>query len=128
MRTHLLAQALLLGTAGCFAPSEQSGIRIGDATLEQFKPGKTSENWVLAILGEPSSTAQVQGEDDVRVLRYSLVQEHGGMMGGLFGGSSITVSTVYFIVRKGVVESLWADRAEAPGLFGGGEESGEKKD
>ena len=128
MRTHLLATALLLGAAGCCGTGTATGIRIGDSTLEQFKAGKTKETWVLAILGEPSSKADIQGEDDVHVLRYSLVQEKSGMLGGLFGGSSITVSTVYFVVRKGVVESLWADRAEAPGLFGGGDDTGEKKD
>jgi len=127
MRTHLLATALLLGTSGCCSSGTSSGIRIGDKTLEQFKAGKTRETWVLAILGEPSSSAAIEGEDDVHVLRYSMVQEKSGFL-SLFGGSSVTVSTVYFVVRKGVIESLWADRAEAPGLFGGGEESGEKKD
>lgn len=126
MRTHL-GSLLLLLLAGCASSHQESGIRLGDATLAQFKPGKTREAWVLGIVGEPTSRAVVEGEDDVHVLRYALVEEDGGFFAALFGGgSSTTVSTVYFIVRKGVVESFWADRAERPGLFGGKDESGEK--
>jgi hypothetical protein len=127
MRT--LAATLLLALAACCSAPSESGIRIGDKTLEQFKAGKTTEPWVLAVLGPPTSSANVEGEDDVHVLRYSLVQEHGGFFASLFGSASSTsVSTIYFIVRKGVVDSFWADRAQTPGLFGGGETPGEKKD
>lgn len=122
-----LATLLLVALCGCATAHHESGIRIGDPTLAQFKAGKTSERWVLAVLGEPTSRATVEGEDDVHVLRYSLVEERGGFFAALFGsGSATTVSTVYFIVSKGTVESLWADRAERPGLFGGGEPPGEK--
>ena len=126
MRPHLLATALLLGSSGCIS-TQPNGIRIGDATIDQFKAGKTPETWVLAILGEPTSSAKIEGEDDVHVLRYSMVQEKSGFL-SIFGSSTMTVSTVYFVVRKGVVETLWADRAESPGLFGGGDAPGEKRD
>ena len=133
MRIHPLTPLLLAAglAAGCVSSGHhESGIRIGDKTLEQFKSGKTSERWVLAVIGEPTSTAEIEGEDDVHVLRYSLVEEAGGgFLSSLFGGgSTTTVSTIYFIVRKGMVESFWADRAEKPGLFGGGEKPGEKVD
>ena len=125
MRTHLYLLPLLLLTA-C-ASSRESGIRIGDTTLAQFKAGKTSERWILAVLGEPTSRAEIEGEDDVHVLRYSMVEEKGGLFSSLFGGGTeLTVSTFFFIVRKGTVDSFWADRAEKPGLFGGGEKEGEK--
>ena len=126
MRITPLVALLLL--CGCASSRVQSGIRIGDETLDQFKAGKTTENWVLAILGAPSSSAVVEGEDDVHVLRYSLVQKEGrGVLASLLDSSSTSVSTVYFIVRKGVVETFWADRAKEPGLFGG-DKPGEKVD
>ena len=126
MRSQAIAALLVLGA--CSSVGTSTGIRIGDETLKQFKAGKTTENWILAILGEPSTTSPVTGEEDVHVLRYSLIQERSGGFISFFGKSEETVSTVYFVVRKGVVESFWADRAESPGLFGGGDESGEKKD
>jgi hypothetical protein len=128
VRTRLATLPLLVALGcGCVSVHRESGIRIGDSTLAQFEAGKTSERWVLAVLGEPTSRAEVEGEDGVHVLRYSLVEEGGGFFARLFGGGSqFTVSTVYFIVRQGTVESFWADRAGKPGLFGGGEASGEK--
>jgi hypothetical protein len=126
MRPDLLATAVLLGSSGCMS-TQPNGIRIGDETIKQFKAGKTPETWVLAILGTPSSTAVIEGEDDVHVLRYSMVQERTGLL-SIFGSSTVTVSTVYFVIRKGVVETLWADRAEVPGLFTGGDAPGEKKE
>ena len=125
---RILPIVMLLGLGACSSVSTSTGIRIGDETLKHFKAGKTTENWILAILGEPSTTSPVEGEEDVKVLRYSLIQERSGGFISIFGKSEETVSTVYFVVRKGVVEAFWADRAEAPGLFGGGDESGEKKD
>jgi len=56
------------------------------------------------------------------------VQERTGLLSLFSSSSTVTVSTVYFVIRKGVVETLWADRAESPGLFGGGDAPGEKRD
>jgi hypothetical protein len=108
----------------------ESGIRIGDRTLEQFEEGTTRQSWVIALLGEPTSSAVVEDEPEVRILRYATVEERsGGFLSSLLGGSSTqNVATIYFVVRNGIVERYWADRSESGGLLGKDEKSGEKRD
>jgi hypothetical protein len=127
---RLLAAAGLLACLGCGSAELQSGIRIGDRTLQEFEAGRTRESWVLAVLGEPSSSAVLSDEPSVRVLRYATTEpEKGGFLSSLLGrGSSRNVATIYFVVRDGMVERFWADRAETGGLLGKDEESGEKRD
>jgi len=126
LRALALGAALCLGA--CRSSELQSGIRIGDRTLEQFQAGKTRESWVLAVLGAPSSSAVVADEPEVRILRYATLQEEsGGLLSSLLGGSKQrNVATIYFVVRDGVVEHFWADRAEGDGLLSKDEKSGEK--
>jgi|GEM_PF-6471713 len=107
--------------------STGDGIAIGDETLKQFKAGHTTENWVLAIIGEPTGRSEVADEKDTHVLRYTLSRETGGFLGSIFGRQSVTVATVYFVVKEGLVTSFWADRQEEPGLFGADQSAGEKR-
>jgi hypothetical protein len=124
-----LALAVVIGLNGCRSSEPGTGIRIGDETLAQFQPGQTSEKWVLAVLGKPTSESRVEGEADVRVLKYATVEDTGGFFASLFGSSRKTVATIYFVVRGGTVERFWADRAGEKGLLGGEKEkAGEKKE
>lgn len=86
------------------------GPRVGDDTLRQFEAGVTTEAWLLAILGEPTSSANVAGVQNTKVLRYSLVQQRGGLMAMVYGDDRRTVSVVYFIITDGIVTRFWADR------------------
>jgi transcriptional regulator of heat shock response len=51
-RRFILAAGLSCLTA-CASVPRQTGVRIGDETLKQFKAGVTTESWVLAVLGPP---------------------------------------------------------------------------
>lgn len=124
-----LAGALLAGCVSSAQP-EESGVRIGDKTLEQFRAGVTTEGWLLAILGEPTSWAWVRGVENTKVLRYATGESAGGL-GAIFSGkASRNTSVVYFIVTDGIVTRYWADRATERTLLGrkveesGGEKSG----
>jgi low affinity Fe/Cu permease len=120
----------LLPALGC--ASTESGIRIGDETLDQLEAGKTRESWLLAILGEPTQRAVVADEPGVTVFRYATLQATDtGFLSALLGmPTEQNVATIYFVLRDGIVERFWADRMEEGGLFdfGGDGKSGEKKD
>lgn len=122
---------LPLVLAGCLTaqPPSQTGVRIGDETLKQFKAGVTTEHWLLAVLGKPSSEAVVEGVEKTKVLRYALGEAAGGL-GALFSGeASKNTAVVYFVVTDGIVTRYWADRAIERTLLGEPVEasSGEKQ-
>src|SRR5690606_16884778 len=101
--------ATLVLLAGCSSPP-RTGVRIGDETLEQLEAGVTTREWLVALIGEPSSRSVVQGVENTEVYRYTLVEHKGGMLAGLIGGGSQSSSVIYFILTDGVVTRYWADR------------------
>ena len=130
-RAAIGACLLCWALAGCTTPAdEETGVCIGEATLEQFKAGKTRETWLRAVIGEPTSTATVEDDPGLSVLRYSTTQKTDQSFFDKLMGipGERTVGTIYFIVRDGVVEHFWADGLEDWRMFGGARDSGEKKD
>ncbi len=126
----LLLLPLLLG--GCVGgpSSSETGIRIGDETLKQFQVGVTTEAWLLAILGPPTSEAVVKGVERTRVLRYATGEQTTGLGALLSGGSTRTTAVTYFIVSDGLITRFWSDRATQYTLLGKPveEPAGEKLD
>ncbi len=119
-----LASLVILGSAvvlgGCISGerTRESGIRVGDETLKQFEAGTTTEAWLLAVLGKPTSVAEVKGLPNTRVLRYATQETSGGVIGFFSGSSGRNVAVTYFIVTDGVVTRFWADRAVDRTLLG----------
>jgi hypothetical protein len=114
MKRTIPLLALVLA-AGCSVP--RTGVRIGDNTLEQFEAGVTTEAWLVAIIGEPTSWSIVEGVEDTRVYRYELVERKGGLL-SFFTGDELSTSVVYFIISEGVVTRFWTDREVDRTLMG----------
>ena len=114
-----VALGIIASTQAC-APSRpmEDGVRIGDETLHQFKPGVTTEPWLLAVVGPPSSTSIVQGVENTKVLRYATGETMTGLSALLSGRSQRNTAVTYFIVTDGIVTRFWADRAVEPTLLG----------
>lgn len=96
--------------SGCGSSSQATGVRIGDETLRQFKAGVTTEAWLVAILGEPTSWSVVEGLPNTKVFRYSLDERQGGFFSAFTGSSSQNAAVVYFILTDGVMTRYWTDR------------------
>mgnify|MGYP003490284591 CR=1 FL=1 len=103
---------------GCSSAPSQSGVRIGDETLKQFKAGVTTESWLLAVLGPPTSSSVVVNIHDTRVHRYALGESAGGLDALFSGEATKNTAVVYFIVTEGLVTRFWADRATDHTLLG----------
>lgn len=116
----LVVTGALCTLAGCASsPPSDEGIRIGDETLTQFKAGVTTEAWLVAILGPPTSWAPVDGVENTKVFRYATAERSGGGVASLFTGSGRQNTAItYFIITEGVVTRYWADRAKEHTLLG----------
>ncbi|MBL0921740.1 MAG: hypothetical protein IBJ10_06390 [Phycisphaerales bacterium] len=122
------AAALTLACSCGSPPVEESGIRIGDETLRQFRADVTTEAWLVAVLGPPTSWVWVEGVENTKVLRYASGEQSRGLLTVFTGAGSRTTAVTYFIVSDGVVTRFWADRSRERNLMGNPveEEPGEK--
>jgi hypothetical protein len=109
------AGAFFMLAAGCLVTSssstKESGARVSHVTLDQIRPGETTEAWVLATAGEPTSRRAV--DEHTSILRYDHVttSSSGGTVLFLFaGGKTRQQSTsVIFEVTDGVVQRYWTE-------------------
>jgi hypothetical protein len=130
-----LSGACAAALGGCISsqPPSQTGIRIGDATLKQFEAGVTTEDWLVAVIGPPTSKSTLKTVENTKVYRYVMGQSAGGLGALLSGEASKNTAVVYFIITDGIVTRFWADRETETRLFGdpvekpGGEKSGTAK-
>jgi len=114
---NLTIAGLLFITSGCLLTSsnstKESGVQVGSSTLRQIEVGRTSEDWLLATLGPPTSRAAVRGPGNVELLTYNhaLTRKSHGSVFLLFSGSSEKVdkNTTYFEVTDGIVTKYWTD-------------------
>lgn len=115
--TALLAAAFLsIGTAGCISSgsvSEFNGPNIGDRTLAQIKPGKTTQEWILAVLGEPTEKATVADSDgEIEVwkwIRRKVTTTRGSAFVISSRSKTEEVRTVYVEFKDEVVTRAWRD-------------------
>lgn len=111
LRITLAIAACSSLTACASSPNTEVGVRIGDETLKQFKAGVTTESWLVAILGPPTSCSRVLDVENTFVYRYSSGSESSGLISSLTGKSSRNTAVNYFIITDGIVTRFWADRA-----------------
>ena len=112
----VIVVALLL-SAGCGPIVSSSnhvtrkGPHVGGATFAEIRPGKTTADWVLATLGEPTGRATLA--DGSEVWRWSATEEKSGSgsVWLLYDGHSHKqlVTTAYVQVTDGVVTKKWRD-------------------
>ncbi|HEY2585172.1 MAG TPA: outer membrane protein assembly factor BamE [Tepidisphaeraceae bacterium] len=111
----LLSAALLLPLAGggCLVTSnssqKRSGNYVADTTFDQIKPGETTEGWVQATLGKPTSTSRL--DDGTEIWKYTYTERHegSGSVFLIFGGSSADekTHTAFVEIKDGFVRKAW---------------------
>lgn len=101
--------------SGCLVRSssrtEYSGRYIGAETVRQIEPGKSKEDFVLAVLGSPSSKTQVADGSEVWKWDYRKKHHSRGKVFLIVSAddSSETQGATYVVLRDSVVEKVWQD-------------------
>jgi outer membrane protein assembly factor BamE (lipoprotein component of BamABCDE complex) len=112
----LVATVLLTTLTGCISSgsvSQYDGPNIGDHTLAEIKPDETSQAWVLAVLGEPTSKAVIDDPDGTvevwKWVRRKITTIKGSALVVSSKSKSEEVRTVYVEFKDGVVTRAWRD-------------------
>lgn len=112
----VLLLAMLIFSAGCLVMHQnsidESGVRVSPSTLDQVEPGRTSEAWLIATLGEPTSRRKV--DDRTSILRYNYTRESssGGAVFLIFAGQSSKTesTTTFFEITDSIVTRHWIEQ------------------
>ena len=117
MKTKNLFIALLLGTSllmtGCLVTGSNketgSGTKVSDGTFNQIKVNETSEEWVRATLGPPTSDTAMQSGGHILKYTYTEKHESSGAVFLIFGGESekTVEHTAFFEIKNGIVTKAW---------------------
>jgi outer membrane protein assembly factor BamE (lipoprotein component of BamABCDE complex) len=111
LRTLFLGLLVVI-TSGCLVSSNtqqsRSGSYVPENTFYQIKPGKTTQAWVKAVLGEPNSKATA---DDTEIWKWSYTErkESSGAIFLIFGGHDEKEQThaAYVEFKDGVAINKW---------------------
>lgn len=118
-RTRVFSAALLaaatLALPGCLVSGSSketmSGTYIGPSTFEQIEPGRTTEKWVKAALGEPTSKSDLDDGSSLWKWSYRKDRASSSAVFLVFGGSSRKESSgaTYVQMKDGIVVKAWQD-------------------
>lgn len=91
--------------------TSMSGKYVGPSTFSQVEPGVTSEEWVLAAFGQPTSRTSLSTGADLLKWEFTRTQRGSGSVFLLYGGSNSreTQGAAFVEVRDGVVTKAWRD-------------------
>ena len=83
---------------------------IGSETLTRIDKGSTRDDWVLAVMGQPSMTARIGG-GDTEIWKYPYKFEDKGKRMILLGSrdSMVGERVIYVQLSNGVVTDWWQD-------------------
>ena len=117
MNTRQIFIALFLGTSlvltGCLVTGSNkesgSGTKVADATFNQIKVKETTEEWVRATLGPPTSDTTMQSGGHILKYTYTEKKESSGAVFLIFGGhNEQTVEhNAFFEIKNGIVTKAW---------------------
>lgn len=109
----LIAAALPL--SGCLVSGSSketmTGTYVGPSTFSEIEPGVTTEKWVIAALGEPTSKSTLDDGTSLWKWSYRKDKSSSSAVFLVFGGSSRKeVEGATFVqLKDGIVVKAWQD-------------------
>src|SRR4051812_9567887 len=116
MRRNVLILLCLLAVSstGCLvmnnSEEKRTGKYISPATYDQIKPGATTQSWVQATVGDPTTKSKTS-DSEVWKYQYAETQEKGNAILFIFLGNNRkeTTGATYIELKDGVVTNAWRD-------------------
>ncbi len=111
----LIAVGSLLPVAGCFIWNSdvsygEKGAPLSGSTLKQVECGKTTRDWLMVTLGEPSEQSTTDAGIELLKYKYSKTQESNVVMPFVIvNDEKKNEQTVYFEVKDGIVQKYWIE-------------------
>ncbi len=105
----------LLPVGGCFIWNSdvsygEKGAPLSDSTLKQIESGKTTRDWVVSTLGEPSEQSTTSEGAELLKYKYSKTQESNVVMPFVIvNDEKKSLQTLYLEVKDGVVQKYWVE-------------------
>ncbi len=90
--------------------TERTGRYVSSETLRQVEPGR-SQDYVLALLGEPTSRTKLEPGGEVWKWSYTETKKREGRLIFVFSGDDTTSvqGAAYVEFQNGVVAKSWQD-------------------
>ena len=117
MKAKQILVALMLGSllfqTGCLVTGSNkesgSGTKVADETFKQIKVNETSEEWVRATLGPPTSDTTMQSGGHILKYTYTEKRETSGAVFLIFGGhdEKTVEHNAFFEIKNGIVTKAW---------------------
>lgn len=86
------------------------GTYISDELLEYVKIGKSTDEWIVAVFGEPDARSVLKDGSEVWRWTYRPIEQQGSVV-ELFSKSEkdpkLATRTVFILLRAGVVTEKW---------------------
>jgi len=122
-KSHRLVLAMivigsLLPVAGCFIWNSDvsygdKGAPLSSSTLKQVECGKTSRDWLVVTLGEPSEQSTTDTGVELLKYKYSKTQENNIVMPFVIvNDEKKSEQTVYFEVKDGIIQKYWVENSK----------------
>ena len=113
LRPLVLLATLGVASVGCLVSSDthqtRSGNYVADTTFAQIKPGQTTESWVRATLGPPTSVTKLDNGTQLLKYAYTERRESSGAVFLIFGGhdEKEQTHTAFVELKDGLVTNAW---------------------
>ena len=116
---RVAATVCILPLAGCMIYNSDvsygdKGKPLSDSTLDQIECGKTTKDWIVATLGEPSEQSTTKDGVEVLEYRYSRKKDNNFVLLPfvIINDEGENKQTVYFEIRDGVVKNYWKETSK----------------
>jgi outer membrane protein assembly factor BamE (lipoprotein component of BamABCDE complex) len=103
----------LFSLQGCLVSTssqqERSGNYVAETTFDQIEPGKTTDKWIIATIGQPDTKSDIGNGGELWKWSYTEVKKNDGAVFLIFAGSDKKETTRYAFVelKDGVVTKKW---------------------